>query len=132
MVTVRVTVLIPGTSLTAIDGYCELLADGIYGSLSDPQREKVGRIRMSGRHLLSLLDNVMEMARLDAGVVHVTAQSVHLTDWPRVDESAIDADLSAADLTLPPPAEGSGEVAARGAGRVTARDRCQAGKFQAR
>ena len=76
------------TPLTAIDGYCELLADGIYGPLTDPQREKLGRIRMSGRHLLSLLDNVMEMTRLAAGVIrmhmeqveigYVAAEAVHL------------------------------------------------------
>jgi signal transduction histidine kinase len=62
------------TPLGAIDGYCELLQDEIYGPINDRQRETLGRVRMSGRHLLSLLDNVMEMARLDAGVVHVAPE----------------------------------------------------------
>ena len=56
------------TPLGAIHGYCEILQEEIYGPVNDRQRETLGRVRMSGRHLLSLLDNVMEMARLGAGV----------------------------------------------------------------
>ena len=62
--------------LGAIEGYCELLEDEIYGPINDRQREALGRVRMSGRHLLSLLDNVMDMARLNAGVVRVEAEPV--------------------------------------------------------
>ena len=38
---------------------------------------------MAGRHLLSLLDNVMEMARLDAGVLRVEAEPVDLLEVAR-------------------------------------------------
>jgi phosphoserine phosphatase RsbU/P len=57
------------TPLGAIDGYCQIMEDGIYGPVSDRQREALSRVRMSGRHLLSLLDNVMDMARLNVGGV---------------------------------------------------------------
>jgi signal transduction histidine kinase len=66
------------TPLGAIDGYCSLLEDEICGPVNDRQREMLGRVRMSGRHLLSLLDNVMELARLDAGVLRVESEPVHL------------------------------------------------------
>lgn len=66
--------------LGAIQGYCELLEDEVYGPLNDRQREALGRVRMSGRHLLSLLDNVMDMARLNAGIVQVSAEPVRLAD----------------------------------------------------
>lgn len=66
--------------LGAIQGYCELLEDEVYGPVNDRQRETLGRVRMSGRHLLSLLDNVMDMARLNAGVVQVGAGPVRLAD----------------------------------------------------
>ncbi len=71
------------TPLGAIDGYCSLMQDEIYGPINDRQRETLGRVRMSGQHLLSLLDNVMDMARLNAGVVRTSAEPVHLADVAR-------------------------------------------------
>ncbi|MFN2327077.1 MAG: histidine kinase dimerization/phospho-acceptor domain-containing protein, partial [Gemmatimonadales bacterium] len=50
------------TPLSAIDAYSALIQDELYGPINDRQREALGRVRMSGRHLLSLLDNVMQMA----------------------------------------------------------------------
>lgn len=71
------------TPLGAIQGYCEILEAGIHGDINDKQRETLSRVRMSGRHLLSLLDNVMDMARLNAGVVRLSAEPVHLTGVAR-------------------------------------------------
>jgi phosphoserine phosphatase RsbU/P len=67
------------TPLAAIDGYCEIMQAEIYGSVNERQRETLGRVRLSGRHLLSLLDNVMEMARLSAGVLRLGSESVRLS-----------------------------------------------------
>jgi signal transduction histidine kinase len=46
--------------------------------MTEKQLHAVGRVRMSGRHLLSLLENVMDMARLSAGVIPLHAESVDL------------------------------------------------------
>jgi signal transduction histidine kinase len=62
--------------LNAIDSYAELIEMEILGTVSDRQREALGRIRMSGRHLLAVLENVLEMTRLSAGVVRIHAGSV--------------------------------------------------------
>jgi signal transduction histidine kinase len=62
--------------LNAIDSYAELIEMEILGSVSDRQREALGRIRMSGRHLLAVLENVLEMTRLSAGVIRIHAGSV--------------------------------------------------------
>ena len=83
--------------LGAIQGYCELLEDEIYGPINDRQREALGRVRMSGRHLLSLLDNVMDMARISAGVVQVGAEPVVLADVAR---EAVHMLIPAADAKL--------------------------------
>jgi phosphoserine phosphatase RsbU/P len=74
--------------LGAIEGYCELLEDEVYGAVTDRQREVLGRVRMSGRHLLGLLENVMDMTRLNAGALrlvqapvplfHVAREAVHM------------------------------------------------------
>jgi signal transduction histidine kinase len=69
--------------LGAIEGYCTIMEDGLYGDISDKQREGLGRIRMAGRHLLSLLDNVMDMARLSAGTISVRSEPVRLLEIAR-------------------------------------------------
>ena len=71
------------TPLGAIDGYCDVMQEEIYGPINEQQREALGRVRMSARHLLSLLDNVMDMARLNAGVVHVNADPIRLAEVAR-------------------------------------------------
>jgi signal transduction histidine kinase len=69
--------------LGAINGYCEILADGLYGPVTEKQRDAFARIRMSSQHLLSLLDNVMDMARLSAGVAGVRDEDVDLRQVAR-------------------------------------------------
>jgi phosphoserine phosphatase RsbU/P len=64
--------------LGAINGYCQIMSDGLYGPVNDRQRDALGRVRMSAAHLLSLLDNVMDMARLSAGVAGVRDEVVDL------------------------------------------------------
>jgi phosphoserine phosphatase RsbU/P len=71
------------TPLGAIEGYCAILIDEIQGSVNDRQRDTIERIRLSGRHLLGLLDNVMDMARINAGVVQVDLAPVQLADVAR-------------------------------------------------
>src|SRR3954468_3844989 len=69
--------------LGAIEGYCAVLEDGLYGAMTEKQIHAIGRVRMSGRHLLSLLENVMDMARLTAGAMTVHAESVNLVEIAR-------------------------------------------------
>lgn len=69
--------------LGAIDGYCTILEDGLYGPINEKQRAALARVRMSGQHLLSLLDNVMDMARISAGVMGVRDEIVDLGDVAR-------------------------------------------------
>jgi phosphoserine phosphatase RsbU/P len=69
--------------LGAIEGYCTIMEDGLYGDISAKQREALGRVRMAGRHLLSLLDNVMDMARLTAGAISVRSEPVRLLEVAR-------------------------------------------------
>ena len=55
------------TPLTAIIGYEELLADGITGPVTDPQRQQLGRIKASATHLLGLIDEILTYSRVEAG-----------------------------------------------------------------
>lgn len=64
------------TPLNAIMGHAELLELGIPDTLSDAGRERVGRIRMSARHLLYLIDELLSFARLEAGREEVRLQDI--------------------------------------------------------
>ncbi|HET7229111.1 MAG TPA: GAF domain-containing protein [Longimicrobium sp.] len=69
------------TPLNAIAGYAELLAMGIRGPVTPAQAEDLARIQRSQRHLLGLINDVLNFARIEAGRVEL-----HLDDVP-VDEA---------------------------------------------
>ncbi len=64
------------TPLTAIMGYEELLSDGITGPVTELQRQQLGRINASARHLLGLIDEILTFARVDIGRERVRYESM--------------------------------------------------------
>jgi PAS domain S-box-containing protein len=64
------------TPLNAIIGYQSLLADGVTGPVSDSQRRQLERIGTSAHHLLSLIDEVLTLSRVEAGKESVHADPV--------------------------------------------------------
>ncbi len=66
------------TPLTAIMGYEELLSDGITGPVTELQRQQLGRINASARHLLGLIDEILTFARVDIGRVRVRWESMSI------------------------------------------------------
>jgi signal transduction histidine kinase len=68
------------TPLNAIAGYVDLLEMGIRGPLADAQREDLGRIRGAQRHLLGLIDNVLDFTQVQAGEVPYSRDEVRLAD----------------------------------------------------
>jgi signal transduction histidine kinase/ActR/RegA family two-component response regulator len=55
------------TPLTAIVGYGSVLADGIFGPLNDKQVDALNAITRSGDHLKNLIDDVLNLARIESG-----------------------------------------------------------------
>jgi hypothetical protein len=55
------------TPLNAIRGYADLLALGVYGPVTDAQRAALRRIGQSERHLLGLIAEILDYARLESG-----------------------------------------------------------------
>ena len=66
------------TPLNAIGGYAQLLSLGIRGPLTDEQRRDLERIDRSQRHLLSLINDILNFAKLEAGRVDFDIESVEL------------------------------------------------------
>ncbi len=57
------------TPLNAIAGYVDLMEAGLRGSVSEQQIEDLRRIKANGQHLLSIINDVLNFARLEAGEV---------------------------------------------------------------
>jgi signal transduction histidine kinase/HAMP domain-containing protein len=55
------------TPLNAILGYTELIEDGIYGDVPGKVHEVLGRVQASGRHLLGLINDVLDLSKIEAG-----------------------------------------------------------------
>jgi signal transduction histidine kinase len=55
------------TPLNAILGYTELILDQIYGEAPDRMRQVLERVQANGRHLLSLINDVLDLAKIEAG-----------------------------------------------------------------
>ena len=68
------------TPLAAIIGYGELLADGITGPINDEQKRQLGRIRSSANHLLSIIEEILTLSRMDAGKEKVHVERVDVRE----------------------------------------------------
>jgi signal transduction histidine kinase len=55
------------TPLNAVLGYAELISDGIYGELPAKIRDVLERIQHNGRHLLGLINDVLDLSKIEAG-----------------------------------------------------------------
>ena len=66
------------TPLNAIGGYAELMEMGIRGPVTPGQREDLRRVQASQRHLLGLINEVLNYARLETGTVHYDLVDVAL------------------------------------------------------
>jgi PAS domain S-box-containing protein len=68
------------TPLNAISGYASLIEDGVYGPVTDRQRDALERLRRSQHHLLRLVEGVLDYARIEAHVVSYEITDVQLGD----------------------------------------------------
>lgn len=75
------------TPMNAVLGYVELVVDEIDGPVSAVQKDHLGRVRASGKHLLALIEDLLGYARIEAGEEVVRPESVLLTDI--VEESLV-------------------------------------------
>ena len=68
------------TPLNAILGYTELMADGIYGHLPDKTIDVLKRLESNGRHLLGLINDVLDLSKIEAGQLVLELSDYSLED----------------------------------------------------
>ena len=81
------------TPLNAISGYVDLMSLGVDGSLSEKQHTSLMRIQLNQRHLLSLIDDVLSFAKIEAGKLTIDIQSVLVHDVVETLEPIVRPDL---------------------------------------
>ena len=68
------------TPLNAIIGFSEVLKDGVLGNLTDEQAEYITDIFQSGHHLLSLVNDILDLAKIEAGRMTLDLDEVNIRD----------------------------------------------------
>ena len=63
------------TPLNAIIGYNDLILAGIYGPLADPQRGGLERSQKAARHLLDLVNDVLDLSKIESGKMELSARA---------------------------------------------------------
>ncbi|MBI1280938.1 MAG: GAF domain-containing protein [Anaerolineaceae bacterium] len=68
------------TPLNAIIGYSELLLSQVYGELNAKQYDRVSRVVSGGKHLLEMINGVLDLSRIEAGQMNLTLAMVSIEE----------------------------------------------------
>jgi signal transduction histidine kinase len=87
------------TPLNAILGYTELIADGVYGEPTDKMMAVLKRLESNGKHLLGLINDVLDLSKIEAGqlkldIADYSIQDVAQTVYSAVEPLAADKKLT--------------------------------------
>jgi PAS domain S-box-containing protein len=67
------------TPLNSIIGFSEVLRDGLVGELTDKQRKFIGDIFGSGQHLLSLINDILDLSKVEAGKMMLDLEPISIS-----------------------------------------------------
>jgi PAS domain S-box-containing protein len=87
------------TPLNSIAGYAELLEMGLRGPLTGEQREDLGKIRRSQRHLLGLINDLMNFAKLETGHVELEFSNISVNEVLAVLDALTEPQVAAKHIT---------------------------------
>jgi signal transduction histidine kinase len=79
------------TPLNAILGYAELILDKVYGDTPDKMREVLNRIQRNGRHLFGLINDVLDLSKIEAGQLTLSIADYSLKEIVQSVYSGVEA-----------------------------------------
>jgi len=68
------------TPLTSINGFSEFLIDGYVGPLNETQTKYLKNINISGKHLLELINGILDLAKIEAGKMSLKLEKINVAD----------------------------------------------------
>ena len=68
------------TPLNSVLGLADALLEGVYGDLDDQQRQILETMRDSGHHLLDLINDILDMSKIEAGRLELDLRSISVTE----------------------------------------------------
>jgi len=88
------------TPLNAISGYVDLIGMELEGPVTPRQREFLSRIQRNGEHLLSLIDDVLSFARIEAGRLPVSPERIRVADALAGLQPLVEPEIRRKELTF--------------------------------
>jgi signal transduction histidine kinase len=68
------------TPLNAILGYTEMMVDGLYGEVPEKAQTVLERVQSNGKHLLGLINDVLDLAKIEAGQLTLAVEDYSMAD----------------------------------------------------
>jgi signal transduction histidine kinase len=88
------------TPLNAIIGYTEMMADGLYGDVPEKAQGVLERVQSNGRHLLGLINDVLDLSKIEAGQLVLAVEEYSVIDMVATVISATESLARAKGLSL--------------------------------
>jgi signal transduction histidine kinase len=88
------------TPLNAIIGYTEMMADGLYGDVGEKAQGVLERVQSNGRHLLGLINDVLDLSKIEAGQLVLAMEDYSVADMVATVMAATESLARAENLEL--------------------------------
>ena len=88
------------TPLNAILGYTELMQDGLYGELPAKTGDVLERVQKNGKHLLGLINDVLDLSKIEAGQLELSIAEYSMKDVVQTVVTATESLAAAKNLPL--------------------------------
>jgi signal transduction histidine kinase len=88
------------TPLNAILGYTHMLLHGVTGAVSDAQRKSLTRIDSNSRHLLALINDILDITRIEAGRMPLNVTTFHIPQLVEEVMSELEPIIRRSNLTV--------------------------------
>jgi signal transduction histidine kinase len=88
------------TPLNSIIGFSELLEDGIYGSLNQRQRKYISNIVVSSKHLLQLINDVLDLSKVESGTIAIHREKLALPEAVEMVKTVVEPLAAKKDISV--------------------------------